>query len=125
MGLHCPLRALGVACPAVHDRVCRTCDAMHAVLPALASFLTRTQGPSIPDIEKMFLRYQAHKLRECWQRAHLDDIEAGLQDKPNHLLLVVDHKQRIPPVYNRESQESYFGKKGRAGWGMGDARVDA
>jgi hypothetical protein len=112
---HCPLHALGSKCPVVHDQHCPECETMHAILPALYAYLKTTQAPALPEMEKMFRRYQAHKLRETWQRDHLDIIQNSLPDQADHLLLILDHKQKILPAYNRESQESYFGKVGRAG----------
>jgi hypothetical protein len=118
---HCPLHALGSKCPVVHDQHCPECETMHAILPAIYAYLKPTQAPALPEMEKMFRRYQAHKLRETWQRDHLDIIQERLPDQPDHLLLILDHKQKILPAYNRESQASYFGKVGRVGWGEGGA----
>ncbi len=125
--LHCQRHALGSMCAVEHTEECAHCTEMATFIPSLLHFLAESQAASLTHIEGLFNRYQAHKLREWWQCNYLYRLFLAHASHPHHLHLVIDHKQKVLPVANRESQESYFGKKGRGtrrcacreGWGRG------
>jgi hypothetical protein len=115
---HCCLPALGGGrCTKPHPGRCGEC-AMHArVVPSIAAFLLEVLGDEVRDalpvMTEHFTKYRSHKLREAWQRESLAALRRSLVEDPAHLLVVLDHKQKVLPTAHRESQAAYFAKVGR------------
>jgi hypothetical protein len=125
---HCPRRALGSVCDVAHSWLCTACEEASSVVAEISCYLRSTLGEeednAVLYLQQQFQRYSAHKLRERWQTGHLNALRRSLVHDGQHLLLVIDHKQKILPVSFRESQAAYFGKKGgvrvaSGGKGMG------
>jgi hypothetical protein len=123
---HCPKSALAGSCDVPHVLGCAECEDQAAVLPAVSSFLLASLGNdakrAVKLLECQFERFRAHKLRERWQRGRLDVLLRGLAEDPSHLHVVIDHKQKVLPARNRESQQEYFGKTGKDEGGRGRRR---
>jgi hypothetical protein len=113
---HCCRPALGGKCPKPHLGRCQECATQARVVPSIAAFLLDVLGDEVKDalplVVEQFDKYRSHKLRETWQRESLAALRRSLVEDPAHLLVVVDHKQKVLPTAHRESQAAYFGKVG-------------
>ena len=113
---HCAENALGHKCTHKHHKNCAECASAFGVLDDIEDFVTL----NLPDCRQVvklardaFFRYAAHKTREFWQKSKIDSVKKELLNDTSHLLIVIDHKQKILPAAHREPQNRYFGKRGK------------
>ena len=59
-----------------------------------------------------FNHYAKHLVRGWWQDRKLRQLKESLVDDPSHVIVVLDHKNKIPPGRNNEPMSDYFQKKG-------------
>ena len=66
----------------------------------------------LPYIQEVVIWFMSHQLRVKVQFNAITKIKEELKTNPNHVLVVLDHKQKVLLMKYREGQVEYFGKKG-------------
>lgn len=76
----------------------------------------RSEFESIVGAMKIFskeiLRYAGHEVRGAHQERELIKLRVRLLEHASKILLVCDHNKKVLPVFCREGQSHFFGKKG-------------
>jgi hypothetical protein len=108
---HCSEFALGGACAGhVHEKQCDLCIKYFNVLTRISESCKGILGGDFPEAmltaESLLRRYIAHTVRGRHQALALRAIVDSLKQDPSHLLLVIDHKQKVQSSDNREAQEA-------------------
>ena len=113
---HCSENALGGICVNAHGLQCKECVNFFNILSKIKDscfeFLNEDLSEALVIAQELMSRYIAHTVRGRHQARALREIIDVLERDPTHLLIIIDHKQKVLPSENREAQEAYFGKKG-------------
>ena len=67
---------------------------------------------ALPYIQEVLIWFMSHRLRAKVQFNAITKIKEELKTNPDHVLVVLDHKQKFFPMKYYEGQVEYFSKKG-------------